>query len=212
MKQLIFAVLLILLVPCLNAQVKWGPRIGLTTSDLSTSNFNLREPGSLDALSIGVKEAKYGVQVGAFAQFKIAKFFYLQPEVLFNSNRIDFRVTNAKEGQSFTEIVKEKYQYLDIPVIFGLKLGPFRAGLGPVGKVYLSSSSGLTDIEGIREEFSGMQLAYQAALGLNIGRLIFDVKFDRSLNNFGDFLEIDGKPFDFKEQEHRMVFSLGYSF
>lgn len=212
MKKLIIPLLLLFLGQSLFAQVKWGPRIGISTSDLSTSDFNLREPGSFNALSIGVKEAKYGFQVGAFAQFRLLKLFYVQPEVLFNSNRVDYRVISGNESSSITEIINEKYQYLDIPVIFGLKLGPFRAGIGPVGKVYLGSSSGLSDIDGITEDFNGMQLAYQAALGLNLGRLIFDVKFDRSLNNFGEHLNIDGKPFDFKEQEQRIVFSLGYSF
>lgn len=211
MKKLLIPVLLCCFTLTLSAQVKWGPRLGVTTSDLTTRDFDIRS-GGFDDLKLGVKEAGYGVQVGAFAQFRLMKLFYLQPEVLFNSNRVDFRVTDFSEGNGVTQVIKERYQYLDIPVIFGLKLGPLRAGVGPVGKVLLSSTSGLADIDGIKEDFSGMNLGYQAALGINLGRLIFDVKFDRSLNDFGDFLSVDGESFDFGDVEKRMVFSLGYSF
>lgn len=212
MKKLLMPLLLCLITSVGMSQVKWGPRIGISTSDLSTGDFDVRQPGSLQALSLSAKDAGYGIQVGAFAQFKIKKLFYFQPEILLNSNKVDFKATHFSEGQTVTDIIREKYQHVEVPMVFGLKLGPLRAGVGPVGKVQLSSTSGITDFEGIKEDFSGLKFGYTANIGLNVGKLILDLKFDRSLSDFGDFLSVDGEPFDFKQPAKRMVFSLGYAF
>ena len=212
MKNLFVPLALLFFSSSLVAQVKWGPRIGISTSDLSAKDITITRPGGFQDLALGIKEAKYGVQVGAFAQFRLLKLFYLQPEVLFNSNRIDFSVNNFSELDGLGEVVREKYQYLDIPLIAGIKLGPIRGGIGPVAKVFLNSTSGLADFQGIEEDFRQMELGYQAQVGLDLGRIILDLKFDRSLNEFGDFLIVNGEPFDFGEYENRMVFSLGYSF
>jgi hypothetical protein len=188
-----------------NAQISWGPKIGISTEDLDEETLNI------NSLSLAIKDANYGFHAGLFFRVKISDRVFLQPEVLFNTNSVDFKVTDLPSGLS-DRILKEKYQHLDIPLMLGLKYGPLRLQAGPTGHVYIASSSELDEIEGYERRFNDFNLGFQGGLGLDIWKIIIDVKYEGNLSKFGDHMTIAGQDIKFSQRPSRWLFSIGFSF
>ena len=189
----------------LNAQVNFGIKAGLSTEKLDMENVSLND------LDIAIKEAKYGLHFGVFVRGSVGKRFYIQPEVLFNSNSVDFKVNDLSDGLVNT-ILTEKYQNLDIPLMLGLKFGPLRLQGGPVGHVHLASSSELGGITGFESRFNDFNLGYQAGFGLDIWKITLDAKYEGNFSNFGDHITVGGEPVKFSQNPSRWIFSAGFCF
>ena len=108
MKNLLFVFALGIFALQTQAQVRFGLKTGLSTSDLSASDLIINSQNGLETIKLGIQEANYGFQFGASLQIKTGLFF-LQPEVLLNSQNVDYRVTDFTEGPAFTRIVNETY-------------------------------------------------------------------------------------------------------
>lgn len=211
MKKTIFLLLAISMTYFAQAQIKFGVRAGLSTTDVSPGELLVTSGQSWDELKLSVADANYGVHFGLVTQIQIKRFF-LQPELLFSSNNTDFQVTEFKEGTAFESIRNENYQFLDFPIMAGLKFGPLRLQGGPVGHVFLDSKSELLQIDGIRQNFDKMQWGWQAGLGLDIWKFMVDVKYEGDFNNFGDHLVINDEPQRFNDRAGRLVATLGFTF
>ena len=186
-------------------QAKFGIKAGLATTDVTVNQINFGDGSSLDLDQVGV-----GFQAGIFLQANMGGFF-VQPEVLFNSNTATYRVNDFGNGlvdQAFTE----SYQYLDIPVLLGFKLGPVRLGAGPVGHVFLNSDTGLGQWEQYREDFRALELGYQAGVGLDIWKLVIDVRHEGNLGRFGNHINVGGDTIAFDEAPARLLVSVGWAF
>ncbi|MEM9886998.1 MAG: porin family protein [Bacteroidota bacterium] len=187
------------------AQVKFGVRLGASTTDLEPSQLLVRNQETLEEFNLAVSDAKFGVHAGLFAKFPITDLIFIQPEILFNSNRVDFRRDDT-EG-----IFTEKYQYLDIPIVAGLQLGPIKPQLGLVGHVFLRSNSDF-DIEGYKQDFNNLTLGWQGGIGIEIKKILFDVRYEGNLSKFGSHIRVAGEEYEFDDRISRLVFTLGLAF
>ena len=113
MKKLILFATLLVMTFVATAQVKFGLKAGISTTDLSGQD------AIQDNLTVELKNADYGVHFGAFLRAQ-GGIFFIQPEVTFNSLTANYEVDNF----SSKDVFSEKYSNLDIPVLVGLKLGP----------------------------------------------------------------------------------------
>lgn len=190
---------------------KFGLRGGVSTTDIEANELVIIDNTAMEELGLAIEEANYGYHFGLFAQFKGEKFF-LQPEVLFNSNNVDFRLTNRTTGELIPEILTEQYQYLDIPVMAGVKFGPLRLQGGPVGHVFIDSKSDLVRINEYSENFEDLTFGWQAGLGLDFWKFVVDLKYEGNFNNFGDHIVIGGQQYAFDRSPTRIVASLGIAF
>lgn len=207
MKRSAIWVFALLFIPFLSqAQFKFGARVGLSTPSLD------KETIDQSGLNLAIKEAKYGYHLGFFARASFTNTLYVQPEVLFNSNSVDFEISEF--GELATNILSEKYQNLDLPVMVGAKLGPIRLEGGPVGHVFLNSKSDLDGtVDGYSQRFKDFTLGYQAGIGLDIGqRLLLDVRYEGNVNNFGDHMRIFNEEVTFSQNPSRIVATFGFSF
>ena len=205
MKKLFFVCLLLSATTLTFAQAKFGLKAGLSTTDVTVNEIEFGDGSSLDLENVGV-----GFHAGIFFQAKMGAFF-IQPEVLFNSNTATYRVNDFGNGlvdQAFSE----SYNYLDIPVLLGLKLGPVRLGAGPVGHVFLNSNTGLNQWEQYREDFRALELGYQAGIGLDIWKLVIDVRHEGNLGRFGNHINVGGETIAFDETPSRLLVSVGWAF
>lgn len=205
MKKSIFFALFLISTLGLQAQVKFGLRAGVSTTDLEPNQLLIMNAETLQEFNLAVTNARFGVHAGLFAKIPITDLFFIQPEVLFNSNRVDFQRDDV-EG-----VFQEKYQYLDIPIVAGLQLGPIKPQLGLVGHVFLRSNSEL-DIEGYEQDFSSMTVGWQGGLGIEIKNVLFDVRYEGNLSKFGNHILIAGEEYAFDERISRLVFTLGLAF
>lgn len=212
MKNLMLIFAALFLVQVSNAQIKLGLRAGISTADINTDQIKIKNAQDLDALGISVANANYGVHFGAVVQARIGKRFFLQPEVLLSSNSVDYKIEELGEVQTFENIARESYQYLDIPIMMGLKFGPLRLQGGPVAHKFLNSTSELTDLAGYDPEFKDWTWGYQTGIGLDIWKFMIDVKYEGTFQDQGDHFNFFGNSYNFDTKPGRFVATLGYTF
>ncbi len=201
MKNLILVALLMLACThAAQAQFSFGIKGGVNTQ--------LKKPDDIQVLAdtsfnFGVKDFKFGTQFGAY--FRFGEKVFLQPEVMFNSNRTDYKIKETSLG----EIVKnEKYQYLDFPILVGFTAGPVRVSGGPVGHYFLSSKSELTDFEGYSARFKQFTWGWQAGLTFGTGPVSVDARYEGNFNKAGDHVNFFGQPYHFSNTPARLIIGL----
>jgi Outer membrane protein beta-barrel domain len=169
------------------------------------TNFKDIKIGQGDqAFNLGVDDVKLGAQFGAY--LRLGNKFFIQPEVLFNSNRTDFRI--EEEGLLNTLIKTERYQNLDIPLLLGVTAGPVRFHLGPVAHYFLNSRSELTDVEGYDERFESLTWGWLAGMTIGKGRISADLRYEGNFNRFGDQISFFGDNYNFSNNPSRLVLAL----
>lgn len=209
MKNLCLLVLCLLFSHAAMAQVKFGVRAGLSSTDLASKSF--RVDNQDQPLSVMIKNANYGYHLGLFLQAGTEKFF-IQPEVLFNSSSVDYTLSEGGAGNMVSSVFRETYNDIDIPIMLGYRFGILRLGGGPVGHVHINSSSELKDIAGYEEKFKTFTFGYQAGAGLDIWRLVIDLKYEGNFSNFGEHFTFSGQSYNFDQSPARIVASVGLSF
>lgn len=121
-----------------------------------------------------------GYHVGVFARIGLGGFL-IQPELLFTQTGGEF-VSNDL-GSNGSERFKANFNRLDIPVMVGVKMFKlFRLQAGPVASINVDSSlensiGTVTDVD-----FKRATLGYQAGLGVDIGNLYLDARYEGGLS------------------------------
>jgi hypothetical protein len=203
---LLLALSLCFAVPAFS-QLKFGLKVGGSTTSIDAKDF--RVANTIDSLGVAFENANYGIHGGLVIRAQIGNVL-IQPEVLFNSSSVDYRVT---ELDNLTEQIKtEKFQYLDIPILLGYKLGPLRLMAGPQGHIFINNSSELTDFDSYDDKFDKMTISWLGGLGLDIWSLMLDVRYEGGLQRFGDHIRFGNQQFDFADRPSRWTFSVGFLF
>lgn len=210
MKNILMAAVLLCLAATSFAQTKFGIRAGLSSTDISAESFMVTNHQSLDDFTVSVKNANYGYHFGIF--FQTGRKIFIQPEILFNASSTEYELTDGGFGDLASNVFKETYHDIDIPVMVGLRLGFLRLQGGPVGHFHINDSSDLTNIEGYKAAYDTFTLGYQAGLGMDIWKLVIDVKYEGNLSKYGDHMTFFGEQFDFGTRPDRMVASVGWAF
>ncbi|MFZ4634508.1 MAG: outer membrane beta-barrel protein [Saprospiraceae bacterium] len=201
MKRILFSLFVLLLAFQAQSQVSFGVKFG--------GHSQLNQPGSItiptpdEELKFSVDDLKLGFQFGGF--LRIGDKLFLQPEVLFNTNRTDYRVSSLALG----DLVKsESYQYLDFPLLGGFSVGPFMLHGGPVGHYFLSSSSELTDFDGYAQKFDQFTWGWLAGVGIGRGRVQLDLRYEGNFNNYGDHVQFFGDSYHFSNNPARLMLNM----
>ncbi len=206
MKNLIFAILALLLANTAQAQFfGLGLKGGLNTQINHPDDISIGNGGDPN-FNFGVDGRNFGTQFGAYMRF--GNKFFVQPEVLFNSNKIDYKIGESGVG----EVIKnEKYQYLDIPVLMGVKLGPLRLQAGPVGHYFLNSKSELTDFDGYEARFKQMTWGWQGGLNIGFKRISLDLRYEGNFSKQGDHITFFGDQYHFSDSPARLIVGLNFA-
>ncbi len=209
MKKLVLFFLFLGVITVSQAQFSFGLRGGLNFSRLPSQTFPLQDPETrIKTLS----ESYTGYHVGAMAQISLLGVF-LMPELLFVSTGHDLVLERPGEED---EYFQQRFSQLDIPIMVGAKIGPMRAGLGPVATYVLNSESNLERELGYRERFNSATWGFQLGAGINLGNLAFDLKYQFGLSRLGKGIQFgEGESqttFDFDTRPRQWVFSIGLLF
>jgi Outer membrane protein beta-barrel domain len=205
-KLLVFAILTVSFVQFINAQ-KFGIKGGVSDFKINPNGIEIQSPNDAVQGTLDLAKAQNGYFFGAYARF--GKFIHLQPEVLFNQNTVDYKLTNSDGVFS----ISEKNQSVEVPLLLGLKIGPLRAQAGPVGIFHAKSTSNWDKTDGFSQNFDKMKLGTVIGVGLNLGRhLTFDLRWQGDLNKFGDHIVVQNEQINFDKNARRVSFSIGYTF
>lgn len=200
MKKLVLILFTVIISSGAFAQFSWGLKVGATSN-----NFKLEDPVNITASRTlaAAEDAAWGFHGGAFVRIS-ALGLMIQPEVLFSMAENKMEITETDE------IVNQKFNKLDIPVMLGVKLGPMRLMAGPAASIMLSSETDMTDIEGL---YKSATFGYQAGVGVDIlKKITIDVRYEGGLNNFGDEIEVGGETFTLDGRTNAIVLSAGIMF
>jgi len=144
--------------------INFGSTGGLDTFSEFTENL------SLDS------ESRLGYHVGVFGNLEFLGLF-VQPEIVFTKLNTQFEsVTNIDSSLS----------KIDIPLLFGVDIvGPFNLKVGPSFQYIIDNEiEGLNiPTEGIQDPESTFTIGYQLGLGVNIGRLGIDIRYEASFQD-----------------------------
>ncbi len=210
MKKFLILALLITTTLAATAQKKFGIRGGLSSTDFNPKDLVVTNANDVDQLRLAVDNAKYGLHFGLFAQFRKNRFF-IQPEVVFNSNEIEYTVEDIENNVGKTAI-SARYNYVDIPINAGFKFGPLRVQAGPVGHFFVNSVSDLKDWDGYKESFKEATWGVQYGFGIDIWKTVLDFKWERNFKEFGDHVTFNDVSYNFDDTQNRFIVSLGIAF
>jgi hypothetical protein len=212
MRKFIFSVVCcaIAYLPLQAQSLKYGVKLGVSTTDVSPNDLGIKS-GS-DSFRLKLDNAGYGYQFGVFARAKFLGL-YVQPELLFNSNKATYSLKSIT-GAAITDSIRtETYNRLDIPIMIGFQLfKTVRVNAGPIAHINIGSTSELTNTAGYDAKFNTATWGYQAGVGFDLGKLGIDLRYEGNFSNFGDHLSFGGKSYAFDTKPSRLVATLAYSF
>jgi len=204
MKKLLFIILAVLIGLPAFSQIKFGLKVGATTTTVPTYDIS-DGTNNIQAL----KDAAWGFQGGAFLRLGF-KSIYLQPEVVFATNTYEYNVTTI-DG---TDLLKQNFNRLEVPVLLGIKLGPLHINAGPSATVQIGSPKALIDDPDFEAMYKGATFGYQAGIGLDLfKKLVIDARYNGSLSEkFGDLVTIGGQDFTLDSRQPSFTVSVGLMF
>lgn len=204
MKKLFAVLLSVLLAIPAFSQVKFGIKAGASTTtvptyDVTTGNTTIE---SLD-------DASWGFHAGIFLRAGLGPV-YLQPEIVFTTNTYQYNVQTSSVG----EILDQRFNRLEIPVLVGLKFGPIRLNAGPSARVPIGSPENLVNDPNFDRLYRGTTFGYQAGIGVDIlNTVTLDARYNGSLaKRFGDDVQIGGADFRLDDRQPSIELSLGIMF
>lgn len=193
----------------IHAQIEFGLKAGLNSIDLVSNGIKINNNGQV--LDIDFKNSEYGHHIGLYTRAKFLGI-YVEPAFIFNSNKVNYSITDYSEDGPVTEIFSEKYYNLDIPLMVGIKAGILRLYGGPVAHLHVASSSDLFDIKDYDQKFKDATYGYQAGFGFDIWKLRLDIAYEGNLSSFGEHISIGGNEYSFGQSASRVIGTVGYKF
>ena len=187
---------------------KYGIKAGIGFSSLKITDLTGIDDGA-DVYDLITGEGVMGYHVGIQTRIKLAVLL-IQPELYFNAGggTVEQVVENGA-----TEILNVNFSRIDLPLLVGVKLGPARINVGPVGSYVLKEESDLSQIQPDYSLFTkSMTWGFQAGLGVDISRLTLDARYEGSLSKLGETLSVGGSDFTLDARPSQWVISLGVWF
>lgn len=145
---------------------------------------------------------RVGYHIGLYSQFKFLGIF-VQPEVVYTRLNTEY----SQQGSS----VDYKFSKIDIPLLVGLDIiGPLNIKAGPSFQLVLNN-----DIDGdigIEDPENSFTIGYQLGVGLKLGRLGLDLRYEGALQDNDAISDTNVQDFGFvvDSRPSQWILSLSY--
>jgi len=192
-----------------SGQFELGMRAGISSYDLAKDGILVNNGNQ--QISWNITNAGYGIHGGIYTRITVLGVF-LEPAVIFNTNTVDYDIRQIGSTGIFQTIGSERYNYIDLPLMLGIKISKLRLQGGPVGHFFINSSSDLVNFSGYSQKFRDATYGWQAGAGLDIWKLRLDLMYEGNFSKFGNHIQIGGNPYQFATSPSRLLLSLGYRF
>ena len=195
MKKIILSLMLLAIGYGATAQIDFGPRVNLTSTNLSLS-------GNLNSIEEG--DAQFGYQLGVFLRVQVPVVgIYVQPELLVSKQSTSVNINSQSADLTFNQI--------DVPVMIGFKLGPLRVNAGPSLRFVSGADLEVpgNPKEDVKEYYKNSTIGYQAGVGIDISKFVFDLKYEGSFSDINE--DLTGiSPLEFDQRTSQIVFGVGF--
>lgn len=116
-------------------------------------------------------DGKTGYHVGFWGKLDFPKI-YLRPELVYTKTKSSYDVDGDSQDYDVSK--------LDLPVLLGVKIvGPLHLFAGPAFQYTLKNDLENVEIEDVESDFT---VGLNAGAGVNIGRLGFDIRYERGFS------------------------------
>ncbi|MEZ4911748.1 MAG: hypothetical protein R2774_12920 [Saprospiraceae bacterium] len=207
MRSFIIVLLTFASIMVCHSQIEFGIKGGLSTKIGSSENFFKDDLYSKAFWTNGT----YGHHLGIYTRLSVA-FLYVEPSILFNSDKITYTIDDYTEGSLYNTIIEDTYKSIDVPVVAGLKFGIFRLKGGVTGHIPISSIRDVLDVTDYDVTFSKGKFAWLAGAGLDLWRLRLDVQYEGKLASQSDYVTIGGNDYYFDQGNPMVSATLGFRF
>jgi hypothetical protein len=96
--------------------------------------------------------------------------------------------------------------------MFGFKLKVLKLEAGPVASFIISNNSDLKNITEYDMQWNKATIGYQAGIGLDIGKIALDVKYEGNLSKLGTGIDIGNTTSSFDTRLNQVIVSIGIFF
>jgi hypothetical protein len=190
------------------SQIKFGIRGGINSSRMNGST----EVNTGDYKITCPNYSVIGYHAGLISQINLFSLF-LQPELLYSSIHNDLEVYKLNSANPDEAIaVKQTLNRIDIPVMVGIKLKILKLEAGPVASFIISNNSDLKSITSYELQWNKATIGYQAGLGLDVGKIALDVKYEGNLSKLGTGIDIGNTTASFDTRLNQLIVSIGFFF
>lgn len=200
----VFVICFLLSSPFLFGQL--GIKLGFHTVQVNSESMDITDPATNKMFRLSLKDAQFGYHVGVNYKIMMDNFF-IMPEVVFNTNTATYELSELGN----TKLYEERFQFVDIPLMLGFKVGILNLFGGPVGHIHMNNSTDMTDIQGFKQDFKSLHWGWQAGLGFDIWRLNIDLRYEGNFYKYGDHITFFDQSFNFQNSPHRIITSLGFT-
>ncbi len=217
MRPLFFCLLALwglLFIHPVRGQFSLGAKMGISSPGLNPEEQTFSNPEQTNTYRLKLERARAGFHVGLAVRVQLGALL-LQPELLYDTYTVEYELDRLVDGGGQSPVLtapRERFHYLDFPLLVGLKLGPLRLHAGPEGHLYIGSDSDLTRFVGYSESFSSLQWGWETGLGLDIWKLTLDFRYEGRFNRFGNHIRLYGQESPFDQRMNRFLIQLGYRF
>ena len=211
MKKLHLFIIAISLSVSTFSQLQLGIRGGVSSSSIKVSDAI--ELANGEEISIDNYNPLLGFHFGVVTRAQLFNV-YLQPELLFSSTggEVHYIELTNEDVVVTDEIRTLKYNKIDIPVLAGMKFGPARIQVGPVASFVINEKNELFDNPEYKQELNKATFGYQVGVGLDLFKLLVDLKYEGNLSRLGKGVTIDNRVYNFDTRNSQFIFSIGYFF
>ena len=135
-------------------------------------------------------DTRTGAVGGVYARF--GRTLFIQPEVLVSTKGGTMTIEKTDGEADISQKVKFKFTNIDVPLLIGLKGGPFRVLAGPIASFRVGDNQSLSDAfrhytSNVNNSLSEATFGYQLGVGLDIGAFSLDVRKEGSFTNIATF-------------------------
>jgi hypothetical protein len=169
-----------------------GPKVGVAQANISVNGTDFSSGNEI-----------LGYHLGAFVRMGGSTIF-IQPEFLF-TNTGGTIVQQMPGGTE--ELLEASFNRFDIPFMFGFKLANvFRLQAGPIASILIDYKLEDAFQNTVNLDYSNSTLGYQAGVGLDVGNLILDLKYENSLGRIAK--SVAG--FETDQRQNQFILSAGF--
>lgn len=200
-QSFVFALgLLLFSQPLLSQTIDFGLRLGAGVSQLRVNNFDA--DATWESIESGDLQLSY--HGGLYAKFKFGAFFF-QPELLYAQIQQEAQMNSRTPGGPSLSIPLD-FQKIEVPLLLGSQIGPVRLMVGPTFSILISDRSG-----NFNEDLKAATVGYQAGLGVQLGNLSVDLRYDAQLSQTADQLLVDRSSYAADLSGHQFMLCLGFA-